>query len=722
MGLYHKKYTVSTTYNNYNIENVGFINFNDFVYSNGNPLFIGSGNIYQLKSEGTFEYVGIAPQNTSDTTTRKSYLQFNNCIMTVTRNLAVFTATYSLDYGATWNTFEFNSTLLPDNTNFSPSYTYTFAFLNNCLGIYAVIRDGYSNYRYAFVYTNNFENVNIGYELSGYQNGISFAKINNNIFAIQQGENLLLFDKFDNYLKKYTAVGSINSLAENVIITTDNFSQTQSQYPDLFAYKYENGELTRFGPFTAEITSTFTLVSWHYYNNCIYKYAILNSGINQEIYKIDLDNLTEEVISFSLTTALWGQAKIVGNYFILGYDYQCIGILNLDNNEFFFLNKVESVDGSLRYVQKDKANHFIIYLGNKYTETISQSITPQERTKIYRNDYSTITGSQVLENAVRSVNHRTNTIKQSAQDIGSITKKTTITQNPIDNTFEAYTLSGTTSRTKDEWYYQQLGNVILQTSKPIIGEITADNLSISFNNKKWLKEDNSKTSFFDRLKSDLEELIDNVDLREERFAIDKTDLENYYNVESTEDTTFLTSSNYPTQIKNVQKLNDYTISFDLDVITRKSSFMTLDNPSALVSLYNAKAEIIEAQSVGITLNANSIEKTDTDFVCSIDISNGEYVQNNPLSRSDNELFSLDDTFFQDQANAIIQANKDGRMILTVNSTSDLNLYLGKELQVELKDGTLVNNGATFEVTSIKEKFTGINWKQTYTLKEKKSST
>ena len=58
------------------------------------------------------------------------------------------------------------------------------------------------------------------------------------------------------------------------------------------------------------------------------------------------------------------------------------------------------------------------------------------------------------------------------------------------------------------------------------------------------------------------------------------------------------------------------------------------------------------------------------------------------------------------------------MVLTVNTTSDLNLYNGKELTVTMKDGTLANNGATFEVVNIKEKFTGFNWKQILTLKEK----
>ena len=359
----------------------------------------------------------------------------------------------------------------------------------------------------------------------------------------------------------------------------------------------------------------------------------------------------------------------------------------------------------------------VVCSNGKYKTLLpTKNLSPLKRTKIFCNDYSTITGSQVLENAVRSVNHRIYKVSlKDNMEIGSKIVSDNYTSNPIYAVGEK--LGGTKDRRE---IYILTGTATIKTDKPIIGDLTKSNFKFYYNNKECDFTGNN---------ADFYNLMNNIDEQyytgNTPFPIQLSDLSNIglsINESGVKDISEwvkrlqFDTSNYINEITNIVKLDDYTVTFDYRLTTKYIFFSTLSgNNYSMVEYYQSK-------NINIVLSTISIDDTNDQFVFSIDTQNGEYVQNNPLKREDNELFSLSDTFFENQANAIIQANKDGRMILTVNSTSDLNLYLGKELQVELKDGTLANNGATFEVTGIKEKFTGINWKQTYTLKEKKNNT
>lgn len=738
----------------YNIEGVSFVSWygasdspsynvieviGEQIFSDkGNPLFIGSDNkIYELDNNNLTEY-GTLPtiSNASRTIRPYYYAQYQNCILTGYTRSGSYLVTYSLDYGKTWNTFDF-SAHLPSGVTLS-DYVFGYAYLNNSIGILVKTSSNY----FGFAYTSDFETVTIGktFLKQGSFTPYIAGKIDNTIVIHGNYNYAYIMENFGAEVavspalpsNTSTSFGYVNTIGSNAIISYINGNQR------FYLYLFENGTITKINndPYVTWTDSNYTSKFVCYRNNYLYiLYQTDSSPFKYKLRKIDIigqENEVELEVQ-TKTSAELAFSKLINNYIVLGCAGQIYGNetkvfvpIDVDLMQTYLMDQPAEIGEDIITVVNNNKHHFYIYLPTSYTERTLKKINPEERTTIYPNDYSTITGNQILENAVRSVNHKIYVTYINQQDIDSIAfTNFTITQNPAEHYYHNFSYTGIgfnwSEEQRVESYIQQFSNCIITTTEPIISNnINSDNFKISSSNKQWYKNDRRFSNSF------VNTLFNAINDNNEPCSINTTELEQTYGVTPVDNYDLLTNNeNLPSyKVYNIEKIDNFTVKFDLQIVTKLSYFNVTDQIRLVDGVLGpiAEVDIKVAQSINITLNALSISSQEKEFKYSIDLDNsGNYIQNNPLQRADNELFSLDNTFFETQANAIIQYNKDGRMVLIVNSTSDLGLYIGKELTVTLKDGTLANNGATFEVVGIKEKFTGINWKQTYTLKEKKIS-
>ena len=350
-------------------------------------------------------------------------------------------------------------------------------------------------------------------------------------------------------------------------------------------------------------------------------------------------------------------------------------------------------------------------------------IYPEDRTTIYSNDYSTITGSQILENSIRSINHNIKGIVLANKDCGTLTIIANWGSNPV---FKSNEYGGITQRLKRIEFYTMTGSGKIQTTTPIIGDINASNFSVEYLNKAVEYKTETSSTLSNYLRAYLLTIPEDDYKSSNPFPLTMDKLEELnFTISESNNTNVATqegvsSSEFGNSFSNIVKVNDFTITFDYTFVTKylKVNSWAYTGMGEITE-YPLYVNMYEPKNINIIINTKTTEGTNTSFVFSIDKgSDNKYVQNKPLSRADNELFSLPSSFFEEQAQALINANKDGRMVLTLKTTSDLNLYEGKEVTVNLKDNTLVNNGAKFETVGIKEQFTGLTWKQVLTLKEK----
>lgn len=722
-----KAYKVSQTSNNYNIQGITFISWygcsqsegisplvgNQIVSDKGNKLFIGSDNkIYELENNNLTEY-GALPivSGILKTSTPYNYQQNNNCILVGYNDNNNYKVIYSLDYGKHWNNFSFT-----DNLPSTPSRVleineiYGYAYMNNAIGIIVNLKitgQSISIYTKKFLYTDDFLTVKEGFTSIGIS-GSTFVPyivgtLNNKI-VVNFDSYVYLMSNFTETEYSFAVIGTSFNIARKI----DNNAvilYNSSDFSEFKLFIYNNGQIQATSRTYHTNTTTISDTFICYKDDYLY---VIDNG---RIRKINISTNNEQIVAYTFDNLIY-YSKLLNNFIV----YACASAganefiaFNIDLMEFLLFDKSEELNSYLITAINDKINHFKIYMTDEYTETISDNINPQDRTTIYANDYSTIMGSQVLENAVRSVNHKINTI--SIENNGLLSQKI-LECDKVSLFDSAYNYKKQNYDIKQ--IFTQTFNVKLILDKPMVDNINNYTFELSYKNQKL---------YYNRLADGHLENIILLASPQTRVMSD-TSIKNYYNIDYVEDSTYLTDSigephtEFVNQVTNIVKIDDYTITATVNAIIEYGHYK-----SGQIGVSNDVIDVKSATEITLSVKGKVMKETYSDFVFSIDLDgNNNPIQNNPLTRTDNELFSLSNSFFETQANAIIQDNKDGRMVLTVNSTSDLGLYIGKELTVMLKDGTLANNGATFEVVGIKEKFTGINWKQTYTLKEKKSST
>lgn len=595
------------------------------------------------------------------------------------------------------------------------------------------------NNTYCFMISDNFNKLKGYYSkdlLTLIESPLSFIYINNYYSTICKNDNYLLYVRNGNFYKTKDfiteeLVGSAYGYKSLIEYDYGIITRASSQDSSGKYYNYgtvinsNNNILFTYNIYTPANGSSIIWLP----NNIILMTSANTDAIagenGVEITKFDSAG-SQEIISVNLknfhydTYQYYQYLYFVNNYVIIyggtakSLNEQLYEISFSKYNELDF-SKINYLNYSMLNSVKSNNSIALICDNNYYTMLELSNITPEERITIYANDYSTITGSQILENAVRSVNHYRITSSIENKENGSFSKKPIIENKPAYK----YYVSNNSIKDRMETYTQKITNCKIVTASPIIGDLDSSNFS--FNAKNYMWKIQSSDSEFQQF---IINKIDSIQNSDEACPITTKDLEDKYGVVKEETDGIINEAftqisptvKFEYSVSNIRKINDYEVIFDCDIATKYAVFEYYYE--ALHYNY-ALAKIVETQTIYVTLTCNTTALEETQFVFSIDVNEeGQYVQNSPFQRNDNELFLLTEDFFKEQAQAIINTNKDGRMVLTVNTTTDLNLYNGKELTVTMKDGTLANNGATFEVVNIKEKFTGFNWKQVLTLKEK----